>query len=103
MVVTRDVELRYRGFLASVMLEVAPGTYVSPFMNSGVRGRVWRVLEEWHNELGRGSISMICADRTKPSGILLRQLGTPPYDICDLDGVWLARRDLKETHTTAIR
>ena len=29
-VVTRDVEARYRGFLASAMLEIAPGVYVSP-------------------------------------------------------------------------
>ena len=28
-VVTRDVEPRYRGFLASAMLEIAPGVYVS--------------------------------------------------------------------------
>ena len=25
MIVTRDVEMRYRGFLTSVMLEIAPG------------------------------------------------------------------------------
>ena len=34
-VVTRDVEARYRGFLASVMLEVAPGVYVSPNLSRG--------------------------------------------------------------------
>ena len=29
-VVTVSVEARYRGFLASVMLEIAPGVYTSP-------------------------------------------------------------------------
>lgn len=95
-VVTRDVESRYRGFLASVMLEIAPGTFVSPFMNTGVRSRVWQVLQEWHNDLGRGAIIMISADGTKTSGMALRQLGTPPYEICDVDGVWLARRASSE-------
>ena len=40
-IVTRDVAYRYRGFLASVMLEVAPAVYISPRMSPAVRGRVW--------------------------------------------------------------
>lgn len=40
MVVTRDVEARYRGFLTSVMLEVAPGVYIAPELSTGVRMRV---------------------------------------------------------------
>ena len=43
-VVTRDVEMRYRGFLGSVMLELAPGVYAGPRMSKGVRERVWDVL-----------------------------------------------------------
>lgn len=31
-VVTVNVESRYRGFLASTMLEIAPGVYTSPQM-----------------------------------------------------------------------
>ena len=46
-VVTRDVESRYRGFLASVMLEVSPGVYVSPDLSSGVRERIWAVINDW--------------------------------------------------------
>ena len=38
-VVTRDVEARYRGFLTSVMLEIAPGVYVAPDLSAGVRQR----------------------------------------------------------------
>ncbi|WP_419625747.1 type I-E CRISPR-associated endoribonuclease Cas2e, partial [Thiolapillus sp.] len=35
-IITRDVADRYRGFLASVMLEIAPAVYISPRMNAGV-------------------------------------------------------------------
>ena len=47
MVVTRNVEARYRGFLTSLMLEVAPGVYVAPDMTKAVRTRVWYVLKDW--------------------------------------------------------
>ena len=94
-VVTRDVEPRYRGFLASVMLEVAPGTYVSPTMNAGVRERTWRVIENWHGKMGRGSLTMISKDGSAPSGLALNQVGIPPIELCEVDGLWLARRELK--------
>mgnify|MGYP003409848406 FL=1 len=61
--VTRDVEDRYRGFLTSVMLEVAPGVYVSPRMSQGVRERVRLVLTGWWEALGRGSVVMVWRDR----------------------------------------
>ncbi|MEO0813153.1 MAG: type I-E CRISPR-associated endoribonuclease Cas2e, partial [Myxococcota bacterium] len=35
-IVTRNVPMRFRGFLASCMLEIAPGVYTSPGMNRGV-------------------------------------------------------------------
>lgn len=46
-VVTRNVAPLYRGFLASVMLEIAPGVYTSPAISKGVRERVWNVLSVW--------------------------------------------------------
>jgi hypothetical protein len=45
-VITRDVEDRYRGLLGSAMLELAPGVYAQPRMSAGVRGRIWAVVEE---------------------------------------------------------
>ena len=57
-VVTRDVEARYRGFLASAMLEIAPGVYVAPTLSKAVRDRIWDVMEKWYTFLGRGSVSM---------------------------------------------
>ena len=61
-IVTRDVPDRFRGFLASVMLEVAPTVYISPRMNQGVRTRTWKVLMEWHKAEPRGSIVMVWRD-----------------------------------------
>lgn len=43
-IVTRDVAQRFRGFLSSVMLEIAPGVYTSPTMTRGfanASGRFW--------------------------------------------------------------
>ena len=51
-VVTVNVEGRYRGFLASAMLEIAPGVYTAPMMTSGIRDRIWDVLSRWYYELG---------------------------------------------------
>ena len=91
-VVTRDVEARYRGFLASAMLEVAPGVYLSPDLSAGVRERVWTVVREWHRTLGRGALVMIWRDPSASGGVSLRHLGDPPKEICDADGVLLVKR-----------
>ena len=91
-VVTRDVESRYRGFLSSAMLEIAPGVYVSPNLSTGVRERIWSVLENWFLSLGRGAVAMIWRDSTATGGLVLRHLGDPPKEIRDADGVLLVKR-----------
>ena len=91
-VVTRDVEQRYRGFLASAMLEVAPGVYVSPNLSSGVRERIWLVLDDWFGALGNGAVAMIWRDGAADGGLALRHLGDPPKEIRDADGVLLVKR-----------
>ena len=90
-VITRDVEARYRGFLASAMLEVAPGVYVSPDSSAGVRERIWKVLQDWFRSLGNGAVPMIWRDRTAAGGVALRHLGDPPKEIRDADGVLLVK------------
>ena len=40
-VVTRNVSPRIRGFLASSMLELAPGVYSATRLNTSVRDRMW--------------------------------------------------------------
>ena len=94
-VVTRDVEPRYRGFLASAMLEIAPGVYVSPDLSAGVRERVWAVLEDWFAAIGNGAVAMIWRDGTAGGGLALRHLGDPPKEIRDADGVLLVKRLLR--------
>ncbi len=90
-IVTRDVADRFRGFLSSVMLEVAPCTYVSPRMNRGVRERVWKVMTEWHGAEPRGSIVMIWRDPEATGGVGLAHLGTPSKTLVEIDGMWIAR------------
>ncbi len=91
-VVTVNVEARYRGFLASAMLEIAPGVYTSPQMTAGVRERVWNVIAEWHGVAGPGSIVMTWHDPSAVGGQRIRTLGEPPKTIVDADGVYLVRR-----------
>ena len=90
-VVTRDVADRFRGFLASVMLEVAPAVYISPRMTRGVRERVWTVLADWHAEEPRGSVVMVWRDNNQTGGVGLAHLGSPPRELIEVDGMWLTR------------
>lgn len=90
--VTRDVEDRYRGFLSSVMLEVAPGVYCSPHLSARARDRVWSVVTDWHRQLGRGSLVLIHDDRASDGGMSVRQLGTPPVTAVKHEGVLFALR-----------
>lgn len=91
-VVTRDVVPRFRGFLASCMLEIAPGVYTAPDMSAGVRERVWSVMCDWHATLG-GSIVMTWRDRKLPSGQAVALLGEAPKTIIDHEGILLVKRD----------
>ena len=90
-VVTVNVEGRYRGFLASAMLEIAPGVYTSPGMTAGIRNRIWDVLTRWHGELGKGTIVMTWRDPTAVGEQSIRTLGEPPKEIVDADGVYLVK------------
>ena len=92
MVVTRNVEDRYRGFLTSVMLEIAPGVYVSPDLSAGVRMRVWDVLGDWWMTLRTGSIVMVWRDVQATGNLRIETLGEPPKEIVDADGVLLVKR-----------
>ena len=93
-IITRDVESRYRGFLGSAMLELAPGVYAHPRMSAGVRTRVWHVLMEWYSQLQRGSIVLTWADKNASGGLGLEMLGEPPKDIVPHCAMLLVRRQL---------
>ena len=90
-VVTINVEARYRGFLASVMLEIAPGVYTSPQMTQGIRERIWDVLTKWYYELNNGAIVMTWRDPAAVGEQRILTLGEAPKDIVDADGVCLVR------------
>lgn len=96
-VVTRDVEMRYRGFLGSVMLEVAPGFYIGPRISKGVRERIWDVMMDWHAALGSGSVTMVWRDRSMPGELGVLNLGEPPKDLVEHEGSLLVRRPLRGT------
>ncbi len=101
-VVTVDVAPRFRGFLASCMLEVAPGVYTAPRMTKAVRERVWLILEEWHEELGTGGIVITWRDVGLPGGQGVSTLGAPPKELHAADGIFLARRALTGTPETDV-
>jgi CRISPR-associated protein Cas2 len=92
-VVTRDVPDRYRGFLASLMPEIGPGTFVSPNLSKGVRERVWEVLSGWWDGMPGGSLMIVWKDDSSPGCLGILTLGLPPRSLTDLDGVLLVRRD----------
>ena len=92
-IITRDVEARYRGFLTSVMLEVSAGVYVSPDMSAGVRKRVSQVLSSWYGALGRGAIVIIWRDTQTTGNLRIETLGEPPKKIVDADGILLVKRE----------
>jgi len=93
-IVTRDVADRFRGFLASAMLEIAPTVYLSPRMNAGVRSRIWEVLSDWHNAEPRGSIVMVWRDMNETGSVGIANLGSPPRELLEIDGMWLTKRIL---------
>ena len=91
-IVTRDVADRYRGFLASVMPEVAPGVYIAPELSRGVRERVWAVLKDWWLALPGGSIVLAWKDDNAPGRLGIASLGTPVRKLADFDGVLVVAR-----------
>lgn len=91
-VVTRNVSDRVRGFLASSMLELAPGVYSGARMSPAVRQRIWQVLADWFPFEKDASVVMVWEDSQRPGGHAVRVLGVPPVDLVDVDGLILARR-----------
>lgn len=87
--ITRDVEDRYRGFLASAMLELAPGVYASPNLSARARDKIWGVMVDWHSQLNNGSIVLIYPEKMADGGLTVRHLGAPPRQAVRLDGVLL--------------
>ena len=102
MVVTRNVETRVRGFLASTMLEMASGVYTAPAMTPAVRERIWAVLEKWKVGTREDSVVMTWPDRTAAGGQMIRILGETPLELCETGGVVLTRRPLTDAEARSL-
>ena len=93
--VTRLAPDRYRGFLASCMLEIAPGIYLSPDMSKGVRQRVWEVMMNWQEALPpEGGILMVWPDKHSASGLGISFIGFPKKEIIEHGEHWLVREPM---------
>jgi len=110
LVVTSNVAPRFRGFLASVMLEIAPGVYTGPRMTKSVRERIWNVLEDWHGSIHAiakdqeyaASIVMTWRDKNAVGGQSVLTLGLPRKTLIDVDGILLVKRELTQADTTNV-
>ena len=91
-VVTRNVSNRIRGFLASSMLELAPGVYSAPKVSPAVRKRIWRVLSEWFVAENDASVVLVWADPEQPGGQNVLVLGLPPVSLVEIDGLIVSHR-----------
>lgn len=90
-IITRDVDNRFRGLLRSVMLEVSAGIYVSAQLNREARNRLWNVIERWHQVLQCGSVTMIWRDTRSSGDIGVKIVGVSSRDLYDADGILLTR------------
>jgi CRISPR-associated protein Cas2 len=90
-IVTRDVADRYRGFIASIMPEVAAGVFTAPELSRGVRERIWTVLTDWWGQKPGGSVLMVWRDDKAPGGLGVASLGEPSRELANLDGVIVTR------------
>ena len=91
LIVTRNVPNRYKGFLASYMLEITPGVFVAPRMTKAVRERVWTLMTEWSESLDADAgILLLWPDPKQGGGLGLRFVGWPRKEFVDCEGMWLS-------------
>lgn len=102
-VVTRAVEDRVRGFLASTMLEIAGGVYTAPNLTPAVRDRIWAVLEKWAVGTRNDGAVMLWPDAQAPGGQVVRALGEPPLELHETPSVVLTRRPLSEAEVCSLK
>lgn len=89
-VITRNLPDRFDGFLKSCMHEIAPGVYVIPKMNKGVRDRLWDVMMKWSGEIPPdGGVVLFWQSKKAPSGLAFRLLGWPKKELKEQEGFWL--------------
>ena len=92
-IVTRNVSDRTRGFLASSMLEIAPGVYSAPNISPTVRKRIWTVVADWFAAEKAASVVMLWSDPAQVGGQSIKTLGLPPIKVTEIDGLIVSLRD----------
>ena len=92
-VVTRNVSDRIRGYMATSMVELAPGVYSAPQISAAVRDRIWDTMREWFGYETDASIVMVWAEPKMQGGQAVQVLGLPPVELIELDGLVVSRRD----------
>ena len=92
-VVTRNISDRTRGFLASSMLEIAPGVYSAPNISPTVRERIWTVVADWFTAEKAASVVMLWSDPSQVGGQSVKTLGLPPIKVIDIDGLIVTLRN----------
>jgi len=90
--VTRNVSRKIRGFLASSMLEIAPGVYSAPRLSQAVRTRIWDVLVDWFPGESDASIVIVWSDASMPGGQNVKTLGIPSIRFVEIDGLIVSHR-----------
>lgn len=85
--ITTNVEDRYRGFIRSCMPEIDAGLYASNSLSSRARDRLWEILLDWHRTLQNGSLVLIYLDKKAPSGLQIKSVGVQNDKYVDLDGI----------------
>jgi CRISPR-associated protein Cas2 len=100
-VVVTNVARRFHGFLASCMLEIAPGVYAAPKLNKGVRERVWDVCSEWFTDIPGTSIVMVWNDPSESGGYGIATLGVPARTFVEHEGLVLVKRELIQEEGSA--
>lgn len=90
---------RFKGFLASVMLEIAPNTFVAPRFKRAALDRVWEVLRDWHAAAPEGYVIALIGS-SEPRGVPeIRTLGLPPRTILEQDEMLLLLRERSSPDT----
>lgn len=80
---------RFSGFLHSVAMEVAPGTFLAADFDRDAFDRVWAVLEEWHQGWPDGWIAALLPAPRPRYPPEIRCLGIPRRTLVEQDGIYL--------------
>lgn len=89
-VVTKNASDRLRGFLASVMLEIDAGVYVTNNESPTVRDKIWAVINEWTST--DGSAVLVYRNAALPGKLSVLEIGHQAVTLTMVDGLLVSHR-----------